>query len=136
MAANDSGLCDYDEYVQRERSVSFRYFNLAYACILSSIYVIGFVGWYCKRSSPYLSRRNGVLVFISVFGQFLCLLTGAFNRYQVGYLGCLADLTIYFMVVPVVVWPLNVRLIIWVNKIRFNYSLAKAVGEYYEQLSI
>ena len=56
------------------------------------------------------------------------VLAGPIRRYLEGDLPCELMSSVFFLCLPYVGWPGAVRLMLWVNKIRFNYVLAKDIA--------
>ena len=56
------------------------------------------------------------------------IIAGPLRRYVEGDMPCELISSVFFLCLPYVGWPLTVRVLLWVNKIRFNYKLAKNIA--------
>ena len=120
------GCISYFDRVRGEELVVFSisYFSVVYVMIITSA-----VLWFRQKDTFHLRERNGLIIMISLIGLGLNLITGPMTRSFGKVIPCVLDVMSYYLAMPILVWPVVVRLYLWVNKVKFNYKLAEKLAQ-------
>lgn len=130
MANNTvNGTDDCFFYFNRERTDEFAIYSMVYLGFVLSLVAVSSLLWLRQRHTFHLKERNGTLLFFSLIGLCLSLITGPMSRFLGSSLPCVLDIMTYYLALPVIIWPVIVRLYLWVNKVKFNYKLAQKLAE-------
>ena len=124
---NGTLQCFY--YFNRQRTAELRIFSATHFGLLVVLVFASMFLWFRQRKTFHLNERHGAIVAFSIIGLLFNGVTGPLSRLLGSDLPCLVDIMAYYMTVPVVVWPLIVRMFLWVNKVKFNYKLAQKLAE-------
>lgn len=121
----------------RDYSDALRYYSLAYSITMYSIVVATVVFWRIHRNDPLLRGRHPRILFFFAAGVCMYITTTPLWRYDPGLVGpCFTTYFFYLIAIPTIAIPLNVTLILWVNRIKYNYDIAQFVGKQYPLSSI
>ena len=100
-------------YFNRGRTDEFAIYSMVYLGFVLSVVMVSSLLWFRQRNTFHLKQRHGRLVMISVTGLCISLITGPMSRFLGSALPCVLDIMTYYLSLPVIIWPIVVRLYLW-----------------------
>ena len=111
-------------------TVDFRLGAFWTTCTMTAILLLSAIGWVCYRDNIHISSRSPGLSLLSGCGCLLFLLSfEALFITNGGSINCMLTIMLKHTGLPFIAWPYMVRIVLWGNKIRFNYFLATEIAK-------